>query len=146
MPKSAALLTTPDDVEHQFYDALNSADIELMMSCWADDDEVTCVPPGGELVRGPAAIRDMFAALFARGPVVVAVSEIHRLPGLSHAVHTLIEGVRVTTDAGQATADVNATNVYCKTAQGWRLQAHHASPGRLRPTDSVQTISSPTLH
>lgn len=146
MSKNATLLTAPDDVEHQFYDALNHADIDLMMACWAEDDEVTCVPPGGELVRGTASIRDMFMALFVRGPVIVQVSDIHRLMGLSHAVHTLVEGVQVLTDAGKATADVNATNVYVKTPEGWRLQAHHASPGRLRASDSAMTSMSQTLH
>ena len=31
---------------------------------------------------------------------------------------------------GTQRAWVVATNVYLKTAQGWRLVAHHASPGR----------------
>lgn len=32
-----------------------------------------------------------------------------------------------------------ATNVYFKTAQGWRLVAHHASPGR----SEVAEVSQP---
>ncbi len=36
------------------------------------------------------------------------------------------------TDDGPAHARVIATNVYLKTPQGWRLVAHHASPGTLQ--------------
>jgi len=40
---------------------------------------------------------------------------------------------------------VVATNVYAKTAQGWRMVAHHASPGtRTEPPDV--SISTPVLH
>lgn len=148
MPKKAPLLSSPDEVEYQFYDALNHADLSALMACWADDDEVTCVPPGGEMLRGLAAIQALFAELFLRGPVAVSIDQVHKASGLSHAVHTLVEGVNVTTDEGQATADVIATNVYVKTMDGWRLQAHHASPGRLRVVDPAASteIRHHTLH
>jgi ketosteroid isomerase-like protein len=58
-------------------------------------------------------------------------------------VHSVVERVEVLTDDGLAHAWVVATNVYAKTAQGWRLVAHHASPGsRTEPDD---TLSAPTV-
>ncbi|MCB2031594.1 MAG: nuclear transport factor 2 family protein, partial [Rhodoferax sp.] len=45
------------------------------------------------------------------------------------AVHNVLERVEVMTDSGPTNAFVLATNVYHKTAQGWRMVAHHASPG-----------------
>jgi len=43
------------------------------------------------------------------------------------------------------TAWVIATNVYLKTVQGWRLVAHHASPGSSRELpESADTPS--TIH
>jgi ketosteroid isomerase-like protein len=49
------------------------------------------------------------------------------------------------TDDGVQQAWVVATNVYAKTAQGWRMVAHHASPGlRTEPVD-VSNIST-VLH
>ena len=47
------------------------------------------------------------------------------------SVHHLIERVEVLTSGGTAHAWVIATNVYHRTAQGWRLVAHHASPAGL---------------
>ncbi|HPK32932.1 MAG TPA: nuclear transport factor 2 family protein, partial [Ottowia sp.] len=37
--------------------------------------------------------------------------------------------VEITLSEGPHQSWVVATNVYLKTAQGWRLAAHHASPG-----------------
>jgi ketosteroid isomerase-like protein len=48
---------------------------------------------------------------------------------LASAVHHVLERVNVMTAEGAVQAYVTATNVYHKTAQGWRLVVHHASPG-----------------
>ncbi|WP_442786621.1 nuclear transport factor 2 family protein [Hydrogenophaga sp. NFH-34] len=41
------LPNTPDEVEHAFYEALQHGDLERVMACWADEDDVVCVHPGG---------------------------------------------------------------------------------------------------
>jgi len=41
----------------------------------------------------------------------------------------VLERVRVFGPEGEAFAYVVATNVYVKATRGWRLVAHHASPG-----------------
>jgi ketosteroid isomerase-like protein len=46
------------------------------------------------------------------------------------------------TRTGPAQAFVIATNVYLKTAQGWRLVAHHASPGTAQ---EVPTSDKPAV-
>ena len=48
---------------------------------------------------------------------------------MASVVHNGLERVAVMTETGPANAYVLATNVYHKTAQGWRMVAHHASPG-----------------
>ena len=50
--QTAALLASPDDVEAQFYEALQQADLDKLMAVWADDDEIVCVHPGGPRVIG----------------------------------------------------------------------------------------------
>jgi ketosteroid isomerase-like protein len=49
------------------------------------------------------------------------------------------------TSEGPVEAFVIATNVYHKTAQGWRLVAHHASPGNPREAQDI-TETPPVLH
>jgi uncharacterized protein (TIGR02246 family) len=127
---AAAFGGTPDDVEAAFYEALRSGDTDKLMSCWADDDDIVCIHPGGPRVVGTGAIRTSFDALFAHGGTVQARPEhIRKVDALASAVHHVLEKVEVSTPQGTAYAYVLATNVYHKTAQAWRMVVHHASPG-----------------
>lgn len=127
---------TPDDAEAAFYDALQHADIERLMACWADEDDIVCVHPGGPRLVGHEAVRVAFEALFANGAVMAFPEKVHRVDGAHSSVHSLVERVAVMTDDGPQHAYVVATNVYIKTAQGWRMVAHHASPGsRVEPPE-----------
>jgi ketosteroid isomerase-like protein len=127
--QTAVLMASVDDVEAEFYESLQRADIERLMAVWSDDDEIFCVHPGGPRVVGPAAIRATFEAIFANGVIPVRPEKIRRVESAGSAVHSLVERVDIQTTSGAQTAWVIATNVYLKTAQGWRLVAHHASPG-----------------
>ncbi len=127
--QAATLGGTPDDVEQAFYEALNNADIELLMACWAEEDEVVCIHPGGQRLMGVGAIRAAFEALFATGNVEASPERVRKINALASAVHHLVERIAVLTPKGEQTAWVTATNVYHKTPQGWRMVAHHASPG-----------------
>ena len=146
-PPKATLMASADDVAAQFYEALQQGDLARLMAVWGDDDEVVCVHPGGARVVGAAAIRASFEAIFAHGGVPAVPEQVRRLQSLGVAVHHLVERVRVPARQGEAETEayVLATNVYTHTAQGWRLVAHHASPGRSEPPPSVQEWPS-TLH
>jgi uncharacterized protein (TIGR02246 family) len=142
VPK-ATLLASPDDTEAQFYEAMQSGDLDKLMAVWADDDEVVCVHPGGARVVGLAAIRASFEAIFAQSAVPVQPEQVHRLQAPGCAVHHLAERVSVLTAEGAQTAWALATNVYIQTAQGWRMVAHHASPGQLgEPPPTLQEVPS----
>ncbi len=137
-PQAAHLMASPDDVELQFYDALREADLDKLMALWADDDEVFCVHPGGPRLVGAQAIRAAFDAVFAgSGRVQVQPERVRRMHSLDCAVHNLVERIVLRTDAGERTGFVLATNVYLKTAQGWRMVAHHASPGTAQETPEI---------
>ncbi|KAB2876447.1 MAG: nuclear transport factor 2 family protein [Burkholderiaceae bacterium] len=144
-PQAAHLLATPDDVEAQFYEALRDADIGKLMAVWSDDDDIVCVHPGGPRVVGAAAIRASFEAIFERGGIPVQPEQLHRTRSLEAAVHNLVETVAIVSAEGLQQAYVVATNVYLKTTLGWRLVAHHASPGSaLPPHENAEAPS--TLH
>jgi uncharacterized protein (TIGR02246 family) len=139
----AALLTSAEDTEAQFYEALQQADLERLMALWSDDDEVVCVHPGGTRVMGAAAIRASFETIFANGAVPVQPASVQRIEGTDCAVHSVLERVDVSTAEGQQTGWVIATNVYVKTALGWRMAAHHASPAM--PQESPDIGERPTI-
>jgi uncharacterized protein (TIGR02246 family) len=147
MPRQQAahLLATPDDVETQFYEALREADIGKLMAVWSDDDDIVCVHPGGSRVIGMRAIRASFEAIFSRGGIPVQAGSVRRTRSADGAVHSLIETVTIQSTEGAQRGFVIATNVYTKTAQGWRMVAHHASPGSAHEPGEPEEAPT-TLH
>jgi ketosteroid isomerase-like protein len=143
--QAANLEGNADDLEAAFYEALQKADIDKLMACWADEDDIVCVHPGGPRVIGAVAIRATFEAMFSNGSIRAWPERVRKTESLGSCVHNLLERVEVATAEGARNAWVIATNVYLKTAQGWRLVAHHASPGTI---GDVQEISDapPLLH
>jgi ketosteroid isomerase-like protein len=92
---------------------------------------------------GPQAIRAAFERLFASGRAPAFPERVHRLQTLQTAVHGVIERVQLPGPGAPRGAWVLATNVYFKTAQGWRLVAHHASPGR--PSEAPDADEAPAV-
>ncbi len=139
---AAVLHASPSDVEAQFYEALREGDVDKLMAIWHDDDEVVCVHPGGPRVVGPRAIRAAFEAIFNSGSIAVQAEKLRRVHTLDTAIHSLVERITVQTAEGRQTGYVLATNVYVKTTQGWRMVAHHASPGMVdEPPDITEAPS-----
>ncbi len=120
---------SPDEAEARFYEALRQGDLTALMALWADEEEIVCVHPGGGRVVGAAAIRDSFESIFANGGIPVQTEQVHRLHQENFALHHLVERIEVPGEQGAQTGWVLATNVFIKTALGWRIAAHHASPG-----------------
>jgi ketosteroid isomerase-like protein len=137
--QAANLEGNADDVEAAFYDALQRGDIDKLMTCWADEDEIVCIHPGGPRIVGAVAIRATFEAMFSNGSIRAWPERTRKTHGAASAVHNVLERIEVLGPDGPAQAWVIATNVYHKTAQGWKLVAHHASPGT---TSEIQEVSA----
>jgi ketosteroid isomerase-like protein len=126
---ASSLGGSPDETEATFYEALHKGDIDLLMSCWAEDDDIVCVHPGGSRLMGATAIRAAFDGMFSQGSIRVTISQVHRVQSVSSAVHSVAERVEIMLPDGLHAAFLIATNVYHRTLEGWRLVAHHASAG-----------------
>lgn len=135
----APLFSSADETEAAFYDALSRADIESLMALWAEDEEIVCIHPGAARTVGHAAIRASFEAIFERGAVHIRPVQLHASRNMITAVHNIVEQVHRTSDMSQD-VHILSTNVYVKTAMGWRITLHHASvaPGRA-PTEALRT-------
>ncbi len=127
----ATLLSSADETEAAFYDALSRADIEALMSLWAEDEEIVCIHPGASRLVGHATIRASFEAIFERGSVNIQPVQLHVSRNMMTAVHNIIEEVQRTPEMTQD-IHILCTNIYIKTPLGWRITLHHASvaPGR----------------
>ena len=104
MPKAklqAAIVGgSADDIEAAFYEALQTADIDRLMACWADDDEIVCVHPGGPRVVGSVAIRATFEAIFSNGTIRAWPEQVRSVEAMASVVHNLLERVEVLTESG----------------------------------------------
>lgn len=141
--RAATVGGSADEVETGFYEALQSGDIERLMACWANEEDIICVHPGGPRLIGAVAIRHSFEIMFGHGPIRSFPERLHKLETITSAVHNLIERVEIYTAEGAQIAFVTSTNVYMRTAEGWRMVAHHASPGT--PPEIHSDIDTPTI-
>lgn len=121
------MYTTPQEAEHAFYEAIRQADLSMMMSVWADDDEVVCIHPGGMRTIGHAALQTTWQQIFAAGPVAIYPMQTLVMTNLMNSVHMVIEQLAVPAAHGEETAHCYATNIFQKGRNGWKMVLHHAS-------------------
>ncbi|MDP2370879.1 YybH family protein [Rhodoferax sp.] len=149
MPKAriraAVIGGSADDIEAAFYEALQTGNIERLMACWADEDGIVCVHPAGLRMVGQAAIRATFEEMFANSRIGAWPQQVCRIESLTSVVHNVLERIELTTPRGSQVAYVLATNVFHKTAQGWRMVVHHASPGTAADVRGADG-ATPVLH
>ncbi len=122
------IFPTAQDAENAFYEALERCDLDGMMAVWAEDEEIVCVHPAGERLSGQDQVRESWAKIFAggAGPRVQITQQV-AVTGMMIAVHSVHENFTLAGDA-RSQVPVVATNVYLRTAAGWRMIVHHASP------------------
>ena len=135
--EAVAATVSDDEIEAAFYDALQTGELDKLMACWADEEEIVCVHPGGPRLLGLGAIRAAFDAMFSNGTVRAWPEAVHKIESLASSVHSVRERIEVLTEDGPRHAYVIATNVYQNTAQGWRMVAHHASPGTPQESQDI---------
>ena len=126
---TSRIFPTAQDAENAFYEALERGDLEAMMAVWAEDEDIICVHPTGPRLFGQDQVRESWAKIFAggTGPRVHITQQV-AVTGMMIAVHSLHENFTLEGEA-RTQVPVVATNVYLRTAAGWRMIVHHASPG-----------------
>lgn len=118
--------SSPANTEAAFYAAVAQRDLETLMQVWEDSDNILCIHPGDGRLLGREAIRDSFGAIFAYG-------RRHLVPRARHVqdlgdlvIHTMIEDFSGS-NIEEAEMAMHATNIYRRTAQGWRLVLRQVS-------------------
>lgn len=143
---SGKIFPTAQDAENAFYEALERCDLEGMMAVWSEDEDIVCVHPGGPRLSGQDQVRESWAKIFAggAGPRVTITQQV-AVTGMMIAVHSVHENFSVPGDA-RAQVPVVATNVYLRTAAGWRMIVHHASPAPAQPAPAPRDTPPKLLH
>ena len=120
-------------VNEEFYRAFEAADLDAMRDLWVDDGETLCVHPGALPVRGTSAINRSWALIMANTPYIQFIlTDVETSVLGDVASVTCTENVLTAADSVEegafSGAKAVATNVFVRTADGWRLWIHHASP------------------
>jgi SnoaL-like protein len=132
-------VSDPLTIHRAFYDAVETGDVDLMASLWADDPETSCIHPGATPLRGTAAVLRSWTVLmanvgyiqfflteveltgFPRGsddPTTVAITCTENI--LSDAAPSAEE----TFTGGKAIC----TSILIRDPSGWKFWSRHASP------------------
>jgi uncharacterized protein (TIGR02246 family) len=144
---SGRIFPTSQDAENAFYEALEHADLEGMMAVWAEDEEIVCVHPGGPRLCGQDQVRESWAQIFAGGGRArVHVTQQVSISGMMLAVHSVFETFSIPNKPDARLVPVIATNVYLRTAAGWRMIVHHASPAPAQPPAPPRDAPPKILH
>ena len=121
------ILTTPDDAEEIFYDAIARADLDALMNLWAEDEEIICIHPGGQPLSGHHAIRVSWQQIFASNPRFrVHIQRSVRWKGVLLAVHSVVESLYLGDDSTPH-GPVLSTHVFQRGAKGAGLHSRHSS-------------------
>jgi ketosteroid isomerase-like protein len=104
-----------------FYNAFNQKDPALMDQVWADSDDVTCVHPGWNLLRGREAVLESWRSILTNPQqprIVTGGATVARFGALAIVVcRELVAG-----------SPLVATNVFVLEGESWKLVHHHSGP------------------
>jgi hypothetical protein len=118
-----------------FYRALETLDAAAMDRMWLHEPWVRCVHPGWDLLVGWDRVKESFDQIFAGTRwirVIPTGVDIKRFGEV--AIVSCSENITATSDGDVGVATAQATNIFLRTPEGWRMINHHASPAPVRVT------------
>jgi uncharacterized protein (TIGR02246 family) len=127
----AAEIEAIEAVNAELYAAFEAGDLDRMAAVWDDDrpDEVVCIHPGWDAVRGRDRVLRSWAAIMANTTFIQFVLTDVRTTVLADiAVVTCVENILTTMEELDRNARIVTTNLFHRSGSGWRLRLHHGSP------------------
>ena len=127
------LVSTPEEAEKACDASFQHQDVELMMSVWSDDVDITWIHPGGSRLEGQTHIRVSWEQIFSLdNGIKFEINQKRVQIENDITIHHVIENIYMD---GELQSEIIATNVYRKSHNSWYMVLHHASP-ELRPAFS----------
>ena len=109
------------EANEAFYAAFNRKDIEAMAAAWADRQDVSCLHPGWNVLRGREKVVDSWRAILSNPQqprVVVGGAEVTMLEHVAIVIcRELVSG-----------SPLAATNVFTLQSGHWKLVHHQSGP------------------
>jgi ketosteroid isomerase-like protein len=104
-----------------FYAAFNQKDLDAMGAAWAKSDDIGCIHPGWNLLRGRDEVMQSWRNILAN-------PEQPRLVVGGASVFFLGDGAIVLCRELVGGAPLAATNIFVREAGAWKLLHHHSGP------------------
>ncbi len=108
-----------------FYAAVEADDFEAMSDLWLHDDRVSCTHPGWARLRGWSRVGASWAAI-AGGPQQLQFILTDLQVDVVGDIGVVTLDENMVSEAFSSTAA--AVNLFVRTAAGWQMMSHHASP------------------
>lgn len=116
----------------RFYAAMNSLDVGEMDAVWMDTKDAICVHPGREAIFGYERIRESWMMIFSvTDSMTIAPSNERVQVAGEVAWVACTEIISMMTEEGLVAAAAQATNIFRRADDNWRMIVHHASPAPL---------------
>jgi ketosteroid isomerase-like protein len=122
-------------MNERFYRALEELDLEEMERLWLHEPWVRCIHPGWDVLVGWPRVRESLEQIFAGTGwmrVTPTDCDIHVFGDVGMVA--CAENITASRDSDVGVAVAQATNLFQRTPEGWRMFHHHASPAPVRVT------------
>ena len=118
-----------------FYRAVEELNLTAMDGVWLHEAWVRCIHPGWDLLVGWDTVRQSWEQIFSgtRWLRVTPTSVDVQVVG-DVGIVGCAENITATSDGDVGVAVAQATNLFLRTGEGWRLIHHHSSPAPVRVT------------
>lgn len=124
-PEQQSILEAND----AFYLAFTNRDLAGMTRIWFPADWVECVHPGAPALRGWDAVRDGWASVFNAGAdLIVAPTDVQVRRIGDVAWVSCQERLAASAEGRMVSSVAQATNLFVRHDDQWRMVVHHASP------------------
>jgi ketosteroid isomerase-like protein len=119
----------------RFYRALEELDLAEMDQLWLHEPWVRCVHPGWDVLVGWERVRESLEQIFAgTGWMRVTPTECNIHVFGDVGMVACAENITASRDSDVGVAMAQATNLFRRTPEGWRMFHHHASPAPVHVT------------
>jgi ketosteroid isomerase-like protein len=123
------------EANERFYRALESLDLAAMERVWMQSQDVRCIHPGSEALVGWTDVRRAWEQIFENTRWIRVQPTDVRLQVIGEVgLVACAENITATQDDDVGVAVAQATNVFRRTVDGWRMILHHASPAPVTVT------------
>ena len=118
-----------------FYRALEHFELDTMAALWLPEPWVRCVHPGWEVLVGWESIRKSFEQIFESTAWIRVIPTVADARVFGEvAIVTCSENITAQNEDEVGVAVAQATNLFQRVEDRWRMIHHHASPAPVKVT------------